>query len=200
MSIPRRRRRRDLNPRDADRVAPVRGARGRPCLMTDSERCQDFFEPRAPRTFPKGRSRRSKTGRRQHSRRFEMATRDSRVLDRGPELIGTLTVLGAVLFRLSMLACRWPVPARTSRREPPPYRGGRGWAIDPHSSFAVDLSPRRRTPGFGYLTRFLGEAPSRRGPRPERGANWHDGVDPNRIPCHPIIPPRRARRVRAMLV
>jgi hypothetical protein len=174
---------------------PVRAS-----LEINNERCQDFRN-RVSREISRGASQGGlKAGRRQHSKRFELATRISRVSQTRPIWIGALTIVWvAVFLRVIQAARRW-VSVRTAYRELPTSRP---WCVRPfvtYASFAASFLPRRRAPGFRCLTRFPGELPSQRGLRFECGASCDDRVDPSWEPCHTIKPPRRVRRMRGLLV
>jgi hypothetical protein len=159
------------------------------------------FEPRVPRGRPRGSDQAVvKAGRRQHCQRVQTATRIARVAETWSGPIWALMLLWATVSLRVKPGGWWWNPVRTPRLDFRPSRPDFGPSPSLSASSAASHSPRRRTPGFRCLTRFVGELSSRRGRRHERGASCHDGVDPIRGPCHPIEPPRRRRRVRGMLV
>jgi hypothetical protein len=159
------------------------------------------FETACPAKSSEGRFKAVvKAGRRQHSKRFELATRIPRVSETWTGLIGALTILWAAVCLRAIQASRRLVSVRFSHRELPASRSWVGRTFDSDASFAASASPRRRAPGFRCSTRFPGEMPSRRGLCYGWGASGDGGVDPRWEPCHAIEPPRRHRRVRGLLV
>jgi hypothetical protein len=172
----------------------------RTSLKTNSERCQDFRTACPTRSFEGRVKAVAKAGRRQHSKRFELATRISRVAQTWSGLIGTLFVFWASVCLRVIQAARRFVSVQFAHRDLPTSRSWVGRTLDSYANFAASVSPRRQTPGFRCLTRVPGELPSRRGLRHGCGASCDDGVDPRWEPCHTIEPPGRERPVRGLLV
>jgi hypothetical protein len=176
------------------------GARAGAALETESERCQDF-RTAWPARGSEGPGRAVvKAGRRQHSRRFETATRISRVMETWTGPIWAMIILWVAMSLRVKVACWLASYARTPRWDHRPCRPGFGPILSLGASFATICSTRPRTPGFRCTARFVGGMPSRRGTRSERGASCHDGVDPNWEPWHLIESPRCHRCGRGILV
>ena len=142
----------------------------------------------------------AKAGHRQHSKRFEPATRIYRVSQTWPKPIGALTIVWLAVCLILIKSARRYLSVRLAYRELPKGDPAVDWPSTAFASSAARLSPRQRASGFRCLIRFLNEFPSRRGMRHGFGANRDDFAVRRWESCEMINPCGLERPARGLLV